>query len=90
MAAAVSEGAAGWCCGVVRIRAEWAQTCLGVRNTEHGKRSGLMLTVERRGLGRVEVTARQSGRILGIDNFYADGRSQQTASAHKWAICELA
>jgi hypothetical protein len=48
-----------------------------------------MLTVERRGLGRVEVTARQSGRILGIDNFYADGR-QQTASSHKWAICELA
>ena len=66
MAAAVSEGAAGWRCGIVRVRAEWAQTRLGVGNTEHGKRSGLVLAVERRGLGRVEMTTGQSRRILGI------------------------
>ena len=66
MAAAVSECAAGWRCGIVRVRAEWAQSGLGVRNTEHGKRSGLVLAVEGRGLGRVEVTAGKSRRILGI------------------------
>ena len=62
----VSEGAAGWRCGIVRFRAEWTQSGLGVGDTDHGKRSGPMLAVERRGLGRIEVTAGQSGRIQGI------------------------
>ena len=66
IAAACSEGAAGWCCGIARVCAEWAQSGLGIRNTDHGKRSGLMLAVERRGLGRVEVATGQCRRILWI------------------------
>jgi len=82
MTAVVSEGAAGWCCGVVRIRAEWTQSGLGVRNAEHGKRISLVLAVERSGLGRVEVTARQSCRILGIVKPEAPVEGVRRSQAH--------
>src|SRR5260370_4940737 len=52
-------------CGIIRTRAQGTQASF-VRNTDHGKRSGLMLSVERRGLGRVEVTAGQGRGIFGI------------------------
>ena len=58
--------AAGWSCRVVRVGAQWSQRGLGVRGAEHGKRSGLVHAVERRGLGRVEVTAGQDRSILRI------------------------
>lgn len=66
IAAVVSEGATGWRCGIIRVRAEGPQSGLGIRNTEHGKRSGIMFAVERCGLGRVKVAGGQSCRILGI------------------------
>ena len=57
IAAAVLKRAGGWRCGIIRVGAERAQSALGVRDAEHGKRSRLMLAVERRRLGRVEVAA---------------------------------
>ena len=74
--------AAGWRCGIVRVRAERAQTGLGVRNTEHGKRSGLMLAVEWRGLGRVDVASGQSRRILGIVEPETQMESVRRVQAH--------
>ena len=65
-AGAVSEGAGGWSRGIVRVRAEGAQSGLGIGNAQHGERAGFVLAVERRGLGRVEVACGQGGRILGI------------------------
>jgi len=58
--------AAGWRRRIVRVRAEGAQSGLGVRNAEHGKWSSLMLAVERRGLGRIEVASGQSRSVLRI------------------------
>ena len=74
--------AAGWCCRIVRVRAEWPQSGFGLRNTEHGKRSGLMLAVERRGLGRIEVAAGQSRCIQRIVKPEAQMERVRRSQAH--------
>jgi len=80
-AAPLSERAAGWSCGIVRVRAERAQTVL-CWNTDHGKRSGLMLAVERRGLGWVEVAAGQSRSIFGVVEPETQMESIRRSQAH--------
>jgi hypothetical protein len=74
--------AAGWCRGIVRAGAERAQSRLGVRSAEHGKRSGLMFTIERRGLGGVEVAAGQRRSILGIVEPETEMESVRRCQAH--------
>ena len=74
--------AAGWRCGIIRTSTERAQTALGVRNAEHSERSRLMLAVEWRRLGRVEVAGGQSRRVLWIVEPEAQVKCVRRSQAH--------
>ena len=86
--AALVGVAADWVCGIVSARAERAQCGLGVRGTEHGKWAGLMLAVERRWLGRIEVAAGKSGCILWIVEPEAQMERIRRSQAHIWIKTE--
>ena len=62
----VLEFAGRWCGGIVRFCAEWTQSRLGIRRTDHGKGSGVVFAIERCWLGRVKVACGESRGVLGI------------------------